>query len=204
MIHPYEEFYLPLIQKKVAVIYTLAVDNLELDIDEFSSLFARSEISFALYSCDPKYALGKSANELLGIILNKEPIKEEIREDASSAYWVGHVLSYASWYFNMPYKDILERFSSSEIENHYSLYHEMDILKVMELFARRLQKESSLKKKRKELGYSQNDLALLSGVPIRTIRAYEQGNVDIAKGEAETLYALSKALGCSIEDLISN
>ena len=55
---------------------------------------------------------------------------------------------------------------------------------------------------RKELGLSQTELSVLSGVPERTIRSYEQGTTDISKAQADTLYALSRVLGCTIEELI--
>ena len=49
---------------------------------------------------------------------------------------------------------------------------------------------------------SQKQLAALSGVKLRSIKCYEQGDIDIRNAQAETLYALAKVLDCSIEDLI--
>ena len=78
----------------------------------------------------------------------------------------------------------------------------MDISKSLELFTSRLPVVSKLKEFRKWKKLSQNELSLLSGVPVRTIKSYEQGTADISKAQAETLYSLSETLGCSIEDLI--
>lgn len=61
---------------------------------------------------------------------------------------------------------------------------------------------SNLKKKRKELGMSQALLASKSGVSIRMIQYYEQGAKDINKASAETIYLLSKALNCRMEEII--
>lgn len=55
---------------------------------------------------------------------------------------------------------------------------------------------------RKENGLSQSQLAELSGVSVRMIQHYEQGSKDINKGSAITLYNLSKALKCTMENLI--
>ena len=41
-----------------------------------------------------------------------------------------------------------------------------------------------------------------SSVPIRNIRAYEQGKLNIAKAQADTVFALARALSCKVEDLI--
>ena len=59
-----------------------------------------------------------------------------------------------------------------------------------------------LKQLREARGLSQSDLALYSDVPIRSIRAYEQGTVELCKAQGDTLYRLSKVLGCSVDDLI--
>ena len=61
---------------------------------------------------------------------------------------------------------------------------------------------AKLKILRKKKGYSQKSLALLSNIPLRTIKAYEEGTLDIAKVQCETIYKLSKTLNCTIEDLI--
>lgn len=57
----------------------------------------------------------------------------------------------------------------------------------------------NLEKKR---NLTQSELAEISGVSLRAIKAYEQGKLDISKAQGETLYKLSKTLDCAIEDLI--
>ena len=73
---------------------------------------------------------------------------------------------------------------------------------MLELYSDKIKIESKLKICREKKNYSQNDLSIISNVPIRTIRSYEQGTNDIAKGQVETIYKLAKALDCKIEDLI--
>lgn len=60
-----------------------------------------------------------------------------------------------------------------------------------------------LKDYRIKKGLSQSQLAAASGVNVRMIQYYEQGAKDINKASAETLYKLSEALGCRMEDLIN-
>ena len=59
-----------------------------------------------------------------------------------------------------------------------------------------------LKEIRESRGLTQAELAKLSDVNLRLIQAYEQGLKDINKGAVITIYKLSKALHCRIEDLI--
>ena len=89
----------------------------------------------------------------------------------------------------------------------YSVYHEMDIsqfIESMEKFYREAVMETKLKTIRESRGVSQSELAKLSGVKLRSIQMYEQKVNDIDKAQAQTLYKLSRVLGCNIEDLLEN
>ena len=61
---------------------------------------------------------------------------------------------------------------------------------------------SNLKDTRKAKGLTQNKLAEISGVNLRTLQDYEQGHKDINKAEAMTVYKLSEALGCNVWELL--
>ena len=202
MIHAYNEQFVGIIQPKVAAMFELAVLEEHIDIDVFAKKFISSPVCHALENADPVYALGKSANELLALILGNEPLNIETSSYASPEYWVGWVLSYAQWYFNKPYAAIIASIPCSQLLHNYFPYHEMDITQSIELIAKYLKPVCPLKEIRQKRGISQSQLANLSNVPLRTIKAYEQGTVDIAKAQAETLYALVQTLNCSIEDLI--
>ena len=59
-----------------------------------------------------------------------------------------------------------------------------------------------MKRIRTTYGCTQAELAQRSGVGLRSIQMYEQRNKDINQASAETMYRLSKTLGCTMEDLI--
>ena len=59
-----------------------------------------------------------------------------------------------------------------------------------------------LKLLRRLNGMTQAELSRRSGVSIRAIQAYEQGCVQIARAEAESIRNLARALGCPIAQLI--
>lgn len=59
-----------------------------------------------------------------------------------------------------------------------------------------------LKEIRQKMGLSQRDLAERSGISLRMIQKYEQGQKDINKAQATTVFKLSKALKCNMEDLL--
>lgn len=61
----------------------------------------------------------------------------------------------------------------------------------------------NIQEMRKTRGYSQAELAKLSGINLRSLQDYEQGHKQITNAKGETLYRLSRVLGYSIEDILS-
>ena len=61
---------------------------------------------------------------------------------------------------------------------------------------------TKLKQIRSEKGLTQKTLSDLTGISLRTIQHYEQGDKDINKAAVIVVYNLSKALKCNIVDLI--
>lgn len=64
--------------------------------------------------------------------------------------------------------------------------------------------ETNLKRIRTAKGYSQKQLAELSGVSLRAIQTYEQRQKDINKAQSDSLHRLAKALDCTMENLLEN
>lgn len=62
--------------------------------------------------------------------------------------------------------------------------------------------KSKLKRYRVAKGLTQSDLALLSGVNIKSIAIYEQHPDKFIKASVETASNLADCVGCTIEDLI--
>lgn len=59
-----------------------------------------------------------------------------------------------------------------------------------------------LKEKRCGLGWSRKILSEYSGVSVRMIEKYENGEKDINKAAAITVHKIAKALGCSVDDIL--
>lgn len=60
-----------------------------------------------------------------------------------------------------------------------------------------------LKEIRKNKKLTQEELSILSEINIRTIQNFEQGQKDINKAQAITIYKLSKALECEMKDILN-
>ncbi len=189
--------------ESLAEMFEIATNNLKIDIDYFAIIFSSSKISYSFESGDYINVYGKSSIELLSEVLNIEPKQYEQGNYATPEYWVGYVLAYNQWYFNCTFGDLLRAVPASKLLLYYSTYHEMDITKSTEIFNNSIKAKNKLKELRLKKNYSQRELAIISDVPIRNIKAYERGQIEISKASGETLYYLSKALDCSIEELIS-
>ena len=90
----------------------------------------------------------------------------------------------------MSYKYIFEKVSFKELSMNYFPYHEMDIMRMVDYYEKRLNIPSKLKLMREKMGLSQSQLALNSDVPLRTIKSYEQKTVDISKAQIKTIFKI--------------
>jgi DNA-binding XRE family transcriptional regulator len=127
--------------------------------------------------------------------------------ERSPEYWLGSYLAYYQWYRNLPFSQITERVGIDDIQLMYKKYHEMDVgqfvdgLDEMRADAR-MRQITRLQEYRRRLQISQKELAEQSGVPLRTIQQYEQGQKNINHARVEYVIALSKILYCRPEDLL--
>ena len=62
----------------------------------------------------------------------------------------------------------------------------------------------NLKTIRESRGITRQQLSELSGVNVRMIERYEQGERDINGAKIKTLLRICKALGCNLEDIIDD
>ena len=63
---------------------------------------------------------------------------------------------------------------------------------------------SFIRERRERLGITQEDLAENTGISLQTIRAYEQGKLDIGNAKAESVYLLARVPGCTMEEILKN
>jgi len=203
MIHAYNKLYLNTVMENIAALFDIAINAEGFDPDEFSYIFANSSVAKKMEAAHPDYLAGKSAGEMLSIIFNRQLPEYIIPQNRTPEYWAGWVLANAQWSLNRSFKEIIDAFSFSKLLSLYHPYHEADESKAVELIKESMpQHESKLKTIRKASGLTQQQLAVLSDVNVRSIRSYEQGDNELYKAQGEILYKLAKALNCRIEDLL--
>ena len=208
----YSELYLNDAQIHLANAVDYAVNTCLYSADQFAGYFVQSGVAKQFELGNPAVISGKSGVELvkevIALLIPKEKLPEpKFNAERSPEYWAGWVLAYYQWFTAKRFKNIFVRIPLSEVINMYNVFHEMDLTNFVESMEKRYNGvilETKLKTIREARGLSQNELARLSGVKIRSIQLYEQKVNDIDKAQAQTLYKLARTLGCSIEDILES
>lgn len=212
MTHAYNESYLSNAKDRLSSFFDYAINDCKINPDWVTVLFINTGYAEQFERGNPAYVAGMSGVELACAVILKAYGRKELpkpanSEECSPEYWAGWVLAEYQWYCGRRFKDIFKRIPLTKIIGMYSVYHEMDItnfIDTMEEFYKAAEGESNLKRIRESRGLSQSELAEQSGIKVRNIQMYEQRVNNIDKAQAQTLYKLSRVLGCNIEDLLEN
>ena len=209
MVRRYDEIYVDDAMKIMGEMMDYVANYCNMDMDHFFTMFINSGIAKFFEMGHPRYVAGVSGVELAWIVLEKMNIDvdynvEVVEYNYSSQYWCGWIMAYYQWYTMRPFLNIMGCISFSELERLYTTLHEAAELKCVEVIDKHVRIKSDglqLQKLRRLCGYSQRLLAEKSGVNLRTLQQYEIGAKNINNASFKTILALSRALGCQIEEL---
>ena len=210
MICAYDKVYLDKARTALGRMLDFAVHELKFSLTDFFSLFLSSGVAERFEEGDFTLLAGKSGVELAYEVLEQagvsyERISVSYTVNRSEEYWTGWALAYYQWETSLSFEEIVSCVPIAEICMMYSPYHEMNIQQFvdrMNAYYHALQPLTNLKRMRQKAGFSQSELAKLSGVPVRTIQQYEQRQKNINKAQVEYLMMLAQALCCRVEDLV--
>ena len=210
MIRAYDEMYVTSAQNILGHAVDFAVAELGVPLDTFGDAFYVSEVSNRFALGNPRYVAGMNGCELAREVLDRvyityPDVEDVMYLDKSPEYWSGWALAFYQWRSGYSFADILTAVPLSRIVQMYGVYHEMDPMRFaddMDKLMREAHPQTRLAEKRENCGMSQSQLSEYSGVPLRQIQLFEQRRRDINKTAAETLYALSRALFCPMEELL--
>ena len=211
-IRAYDELYLSSAQNILGHAVDFAVMTLEIEPNVFGNALAVSASGKQFAQGNPRYVAGMNGCELAREVLDDVKISypdvaDAMYLDKSPEYWAGWALAYYQWQTDISFMEIMKAISLEYIIGMYLVYHEMDIEKFVEQMNQLMKAaypHTRLRRHRDNCRMSQAELAEESGVPLRQIQLFEQGQRDINKTAAVTLYKLSKALCCKMEDLLES
>ena len=208
--YAYNKAYLAAVRRKLGVVFDYAINVHGLNTDEFWELFAQSKVARAISVGDPKYVAGMSGRELFAqfmydTYLKPVQIRDVILSGRTREYWAGYELAFYQWYSGNSFALIHNKgMMLSDIIDMYIL-HEAPEQKFLEIVSERMNedhKTGMLKRLRAYTGLTQKRLSEESGVSLRMIQLYEQGQNDLSKAQANVVVSLAEVLGCTAADLI--
>ena len=196
-------------RETLAELFDLAINECSVSPDDFVGAFLGSGLAREFELLNPVYVLGKSASELFDILARS--LDSPMEAPAVSTvvalvdYWVGWMVAYYQHETGTPFSRIFEAVPYEEFAASYHPLHEAPDQKFLETFEPRIRPADNptrLAVQRRIMGLSQPELARLSGVSLRSIQMYEQKNKNINRASAETVLRLSRALRCTMEDIL--
>jgi len=213
MIHAYNHYYLEDAMNNVGSMLDYAVNAVHCDISMFFEMFLASGVASQIEIGNSRFVSGLSGVELCEMVLKKSSDIDIKNIDyqlfgRSKEFWAGWSLAYYQWFRAKSFLYIQRNgLDINRIVEMYPTLHEADLSKFVEtadsiIENYLVERPNVFKTIRKQAKLTQQRLAEISGVTLRMIQAYEQGDQDIRKAEAQTVFALSKALGCSPEMII--
>jgi DNA-binding Xre family transcriptional regulator len=206
----YDELYLPLAQRVMGDMLDFSVNTLRVALGEFYKMFLVSGMAQQFEIGNPTYVAGKNGCEVARLVMDECGWQYPDAEDAmyldkSQEYWIGWSIAYYQWQSNRSFREIEQ---SVPVESMYAMYptlHEADVSQYVMIMDEKCEARtegSRLRRLRAYAQLSQSQLAASSGVALRQIQLFEQGQRDISRTSGETLSQLSRALHCKIEDLL--
>ncbi len=206
----YDKLYVEKAAVALGRMLDYACYDLSFSLAGFWELFLVSGYADRFGAGEPGLLAGRSGVELARLVLEKVGIPDMVTAPRptvgrSAEYWTGWALAHYQWETGRAFRDITSVAPIEEIRLLYSAYHEMDIRQFYDKMDELMgagKGEPELKRFRRKAGFSQRQLAGMSGVPVRTIQQYEQRQKDIKRTRAETLEKLAAALGCRSSELL--
>lgn len=202
MVYAYEEKHLTTIAEIVGDIFRKATCIEDFEIDRFAQEFAKSEVAHAIEYGDLDYLISEEIEDDIASLICSEPNKEYCEDINSREYWVGYILVFIQRAVRRNFKEIFALYLCSRLLKDYDTYGDMDPIEMVKKIKQYISMGNKLKQFREKKKMTQQELSSNSNVTVKNIKAYEDGTVDISKAQGDTLFRLSRALGCTIEELL--
>ncbi len=198
----YDKTYLEDAMENLGAMADYGVNRLGLSEPELWSRFLSSGAADRFGAGAPDIVAGHSGIELACMVMQKSGNDvgscDGMVSISSPQYWAGWTLAYYQWARGYSFQEMSDAgLNLEQVTAMYFPLHEADISVFVEIADRQYQQWSAtswLKKSRKLNGMTQAELSEKSGVPIRLIRAYEQGTIDPQRAEYRTIRHLQRAL----------
>lgn len=212
MMNAYDISYVDDAARSLGELFDYMINVLSMDADEIFHMFAVSSIGHNFEKGNPAYIAGRSGIELAKMLIYEvrgywEEKTYEWNLEKTPEYWAGWAIAQYQRERNIRFEDMINySLSASKVIDMYIL-HEADVTKFISscdtiISREKLENEPMLKRLRKYHSLTQKELSEKSGVSLRMVQLYEQGQNDLSKAQVSVVLNLAKALDCLVEDLL--
>lgn len=206
----YYEGYLDNAQDILGNMLDYAVNRCCLDPEDFFVMFLTSGAAEQFERGNPRYVVGMTgaelAKEVIQKVTGKEPEEpEEPDLDKTPEYWCGWILAYYQWRTCRSFQRIYQVIPIKELLHLYPTHHEADVERAVDTMNHIYKKRHTktyLQQKRENMGLSIAELARQCGVSQEMYEKLENDFTKIQSTEAQTVFRLSRILGCRMEDVL--
>ena len=207
--HAYPERLLPGAMTRLGDALDYAARDCSIPPADFLPSFLATPLCPAFERGDPRVVAGLSGVEIARAAIERGEATDARPPRPSFSrgpeHWCGWALAYAQWRTDRRFSEILAAVPPLEILRLYPALHEADPDRFADLVSERLRTAAPgtrLAQLRSASGLTQRALADKAGIGLRSVQMYEQRRKDVNRAEAITVLALSRALGCRVEDLL--
>lgn len=197
------------LQEVLGFVFDIGVNVCGCTGEQVARAFIASGLAEEFEKMNPVYVAGKSSYDLLRAMLPLLPCdsvpEPELRFERTPDFWTGWILAHYQVTTGCSYQSVFDTASYDEIRAMYWPLHEAPESKFVTVFDELRQERATatnLRRLREAAGLSQSQLAEKAGVGLRSVQMYEQRQKDINKAQGMALYRLSRALRCSMEQLL--
>ena len=201
----YDKIYLEDASHNFGIMLDCAINTLGCEAEQFWQRFLASSIARRFSRGAVDIIAGHSGVELAMMVLNETGRTINCCDTSvsisSKEYWAGISLAQYQWSTGITFKELTSRgLGLTQTIALFNPLHEADQT-VFErtadsIIGKDFKDDSRLKDFRKINGITQERLSTKSGVPLRLIRAYEQGKINLNNAEYGTVIKLRTALHC--------
>lgn len=202
----YDKIYLEDAAHNFGVMVDCAVNTVGCPAEQFWNRFLASSIEWRFSRGAVDIISGHSGIELALMVFGETGKMIETCDTSisisSREYWAGVSLAQYQRNTGLSFKELTARgLGLTEIVAMFNPLHEADRttfeMVAADIIGSENRDNSWLKTARKINGLTQEQLSAKSGVPIRLIRAYEQGKIYMSNAEYGTVMKLRIALNCA-------
>lgn len=201
----YDKIYLNDAVHNFGIMIDCAINTIGCPAEQFWGRFLASSIAERFSRGAVDILVGHSGVELALMVFNETGRIIDRCDTAisrsSREYWAGTALAQYQWTTGWSFKKLTSRgLGLMQTITLFNPLHEADRTvfeqTADDIIGKAITDEPWLKKARKSNGLTQEGLSEKSGVPIRLIRAYEQGKINMENAEYGTITKLKAALNC--------